>query len=160
MNTPGPPDADPLPERAAGEPGDEPRPLPPAPVRVYRSGSATRTRRRKVAYGIVFGTAALAFLIAVVAVTVPELVAGGSIGKRDGGTTFGLGGTSKKPSADKRDQAPQDGTPEKPQTDRKEQQTTPGETETAPEATETAPETETTETAPPPITAPAPAPRQ
>src|SRR5687767_10055843 len=46
---------------------------PSAPVRVYRSGEpgsrsgpASR-RRRKIAYGVVFGTAALAFVIGVVA---------------------------------------------------------------------------------------------
>src|SRR5688572_21903179 len=73
------------PARPPGPPG----PAGPAgPVRVYRSGASERSgrppgRRRKVAFGVVFGTAALAFVIAVLVLTVPELIAGGSIGKND-----------------------------------------------------------------------------
>jgi hypothetical protein len=84
------PDADSLPTRAPEEPAAP-------PVRVYRSGQAAprTTRRRKVAYGAVFGTAAVAFLIAVVALTVPELVTGGSIGKNSGRTTLFSGDRNK-----------------------------------------------------------------
>ena len=74
---------------------DEPTPVEPAPVsatepapvRVYRSSTVASPRRRKIAYGWVAGTAALALAIAVVALTVPELIAGNSMGN-SGRTTF------------------------------------------------------------------------
>lgn len=137
------PEADPLPKRAAPEP---------APVRVYRAGGSAPgpiTRRRKIAYGAVFGTAALAFVIAVLALTVPELLAGGSVGKNDGRTTF-FGGKNDG-NGDRGKQAPQDTTQdEQPQPEEEEQQqttpqqepeqTTPSETEEeAPPPEETAP---------------------
>jgi hypothetical protein len=128
-----------------------PRPGEGAPVRVYRSGASTprpSSGRRKVAFGVVFGTAALAFVIAILVITVPELVAGGSIGKNDGRTTLFSG--SKKDRGDRDTTTPQDTTTdEQEQPDR--QQTTPE------DQTETTPETETTptETVPAPRT-PAP----
>jgi hypothetical protein len=164
----GPParrEADHLPEGARAEPGaGAGRAEPPAqgrgseaPVRVYRSGEAEpragrpgrgpTTRRRKIAYGAVFGTAALAFVIAVAALTVPELVAGGSVGKNDSRTTF-FGGSK---NGDERESQPQDTTKdEQAQPEEEQQQTTPEEeqpttTEEQPPTEETAPE----ETAPP-----------
>jgi hypothetical protein len=127
---------------AARGPGSE------APVRVYRSGASDppsarpgtggptqgaagpRSRRRKIAYGAVFGTAALAFVIAVIAVTVPELVAGGSAGGDDGGTTFFQGendNSDREPDSQKpQDRAPDDeAKPEEQQEE--EQPTTPTE---------------------------------
>src|SRR5918999_4504142 len=56
-------------------------------------------RRRKIAFGAVFGTAAVAFVIAVAALTLPELVAGGSGGKNGGRTPLFRGqegGASKQ----------------------------------------------------------------
>jgi hypothetical protein len=114
-------------------------------------------RRRKIAFGAVFGTAALAFVIAVAALTLPELVAGESVGNNDGRTTFFGGGKSSDRS---KDQAPQDTTEQQerqPQEGEEEQQrrqqpTTPEERTTPPAEEEPPPE----ETAP--ETAPAPAP--
>jgi predicted outer membrane lipoprotein len=144
------PDADPLPRRAAAEPPTS------APVRVYRAGDAEprtarggmiapRTRRRKIAYGAVFGTAALAFVIAVAALTVPELVAGGSVGKNDARTTL-FGGGKGDGNGDRDKQAPQDTTEDEQEQPQEEQQTTPPEQEQ-----QTTPEEETTtDEAPPP----------
>jgi hypothetical protein len=144
------PEADPLPTRAV------PEPAPAAPVRVYRAGEAEprgpRTRRRKIAYGAVFGTAALAFVIAVAALTVPELVAGGSVGKNDTRTTF-FGGGKGNGSGDRDKQAPQDTSQdEQAQPEEEQQQTTPQEEEPQPTTpTEEPPPEETApeETAPP-----------
>ena len=105
------------------------------PVRVYRQPTDSAPRRR-IAIGAVAATAAIAFLIAVVALTAGDLVSGGSIGKGGARTTF-WGGSGKS------EQSQQDATP-KP--------TTPDQTGTTPDqptATETAPEQ-----APPSDTAP------
>jgi hypothetical protein len=77
---------------------DAPVPDPDAPVRIYRSESARPSagRKRQIAYRAVFATAALAFVIGVVALTVPELIAGGSFGKSDGRTTLFSGSGKKK----------------------------------------------------------------
>jgi hypothetical protein len=146
------PDADPLPTRAA------PEPTPSAPVRVYRSGEAEPraprgpiSRRRKIAYGTVFGTAALAFLIAVTLITVPELLAGGSVGKNDSTSTFFGGGKKSDRNGD--EQAPQDTTQdEQQQPEEEQQQTTPEEEQQQTTSTEEQPPEEAPapdETAPP-----------
>src|SRR5829696_5133639 len=83
-----------VPDAVESRPADAPS----APVRVYRA--APSTRRRRIAVGAVLGTAALAFVIAVAALTLPELVAGGSIGKGDRGTTF-FGGKKRGDGADR-----------------------------------------------------------
>ena len=126
------PHGDPLQPRHA-------EPAPPetaaGPVRVYRQPTGGAPRRR-IAIGAVAATAAIAFLIAVVALTAGDLVSGGSIGKGGARTTF-WGGSGKS------EQSQQDATP-KP--------TTPDQTGTTPDqptATETAPEQ-----APPSDTAP------
>src|SRR5512133_3422741 len=77
---------------------DAPVPDPDAPVHIYRSESARPPagRKRQIAYRAVFATAALAFVIGVVALTVPELIAGGSFGKSDGRTTLFSGSGKKK----------------------------------------------------------------
>ena len=61
-----------------------------APVRIYRSGSARPPagRKRQIAYRAVLVTAALAFAIGAVALTVSELIAGSSFGKSDRRTTL------------------------------------------------------------------------
>jgi hypothetical protein len=134
------------PERPLPGPGEA------TPVRIYRSGASTprpAAGRRKVAFGVVFGTAALAFVIAILAITVPELLAGGSIGKNDGRTTLFSG--SKKDRGDRNATTPQDTTTEEQQQpDRERQPTT---TEDQPETTPDG-ETTTTETVPAPQTAP------
>jgi hypothetical protein len=183
------PQADPLPDRAPEEPaagaGMARPPLPgagsEAPIRVYRSGEAeprrtrrgsavtppdTRgpaTRRRKIAYSAVFGTAAIAFVIAVAALTLPELVAGGSVGKNDGRTTF-FGGSR---NSDRDRQTPQDTTEDqRQQPDQEQQPTTPAEQQTAPAEEQQPPTEETTPGQAPPAgeplqeTTPAPPPAQ
>jgi hypothetical protein len=141
------PEADPLPERAPEEPAGGaglarppvPGPGSEAPVRVYRSGREgphdtlpgdggrrPGTRRRKIAYRAVFATAGLAFVIAVAAVTLPELVAGGSVGKNDGRTTFFSGGRDSGADRERQEQAPQDTTrdeQQQPQPDERQQET-------------------------------------
>jgi hypothetical protein len=186
---PAPPEADHLTDRAPEEPAagagrvrpPVPDPASEAPVRVYRSGSEAprgtlpgegrrrpATRRRKIAYGAVFGTAGLAFLIAVVALTLPELVAGGSVGKNDGRTTF-FGGAKSNGDRDREEQAPQDTAPDEQQPRRDEQQqqpTTPDQEQTTPTEEEPPPEETAPQSAPAPgepvpgQAAPAPPPAQ
>ena len=106
------------------------------------TGRGPSTRRRKIAFGAVFGTAAIAFVIAVAALTLPELVAGGSVGKNDGRTTF-FGGKKSNQSQEK--QAPQNTTEEEQPAPEEEQQPTTPEEETTPAPEEeTAPTEETT----------------
>jgi hypothetical protein len=126
-------------EPVLGAPG-----MPPA-------GRGTATRRRKIAFGAVFGTAAIAFVIAVAALTLPELVAGGSVGKNDGRTTL-FGG--KKSDNGNKEQAPQNTTEEEqtaPEEQQQQQPTTPEEETTPAPEEEPAPTQETT-----PQEAPAP----
>jgi hypothetical protein len=93
--------AEPVRDRPRGTAPDEP------PVRFYRAGEGepqapprTPGRRRRIAWAAVATTAALALAIAVFVITVPELVAGGSISKRDGGSTFFPPGKSRKSKAE------------------------------------------------------------
>jgi hypothetical protein len=95
------------PGRAPAEPGSEAGGAAP-PVRVYRAGAKDgplrpRTRRQKVAVGMVALTAVLAFAIAAVAITGTELVTGGSIGKGDRNTTL-FGGERKKKTDERQGQ--------------------------------------------------------
>ncbi|MGH2741502.1 MAG: hypothetical protein ACRDN8_03240 [Thermoleophilaceae bacterium] len=138
----------------AGGRGRAPRGRPPG-------GRGPVTRRRKIAYSAVFGTAALAFVIAVAAITVPELVAGGSVGKNDGRTTFFS--TKKNNDRDRQEQAPQDTTQdEQPQPDEQQQptttdeETTPAPEEQPPPLEETSPEEAPPAGEPLPETTPAP----
>jgi hypothetical protein len=82
----------------------------PGPVRVYRqSGARTAlTRRRKIALGTVAATAAIAFAIAVVALTTVDLVSGGSIGKGSGRTTLFRGGSSEEAGTGQQQRTPAD----------------------------------------------------
>ncbi len=68
------------------------------PVRVYRQPPQTPVRPR-IALGVVFATAAIALAVAVVVITVPELIAGQSLGKGDNATTFG-GGKAREQELD------------------------------------------------------------
>ena len=138
---PPPPDADRLPERTPSEPGSEP------PVRVY--GRQRPRGRRKIAVGVVVTTAALAFAIAAAAITLPELIAGESIGKGGRDTTLFGGHKRKKESQPEQqstetapDQQTTETTPqEQPEatTPSKKPRTT---TETTPTETQTAPDSE------------------
>jgi hypothetical protein len=106
------------------------------------AGRGPGTRRRKIAFGAVFGTAAIAFVIAVATLTLPELVAGGSVGKNDGRTTF-FGG--KKAGDSGKEQAPQNTTEEEqPAPEEQQQPRTPEEETTPAPEEEPAPTEETT----------------
>src|SRR5918999_4974837 len=77
----------PTPPTGKPPPAGTPAEFGPGPIRVYRTGTPPG-RRRRIAVGAVLATGALALVIAVFALTVPELIAGGAIGKDNGGTTF------------------------------------------------------------------------
>jgi hypothetical protein len=131
----------------AGEPDPAaPRPGEAGPVRVYRQ-PAGRAPRRRIAYGVVAATAAIAFVIGVVALTMTELLAGESIGRSGHRTSIGIGGGSDKQSdRDERDRQPSD-TSEQPDEEEEEQQEQrqPAETD---EEEQPPPTTETTPTTP------------
>ena len=117
-----------------------------APIRVYRSGSPP-PRRRRIAVGAVLGTGALALVIAVVALTVPELIAGGAVGSSDSRTTFFQRDRERSSSEnDQQRQAPSESTRESPSAT-----VTPSEPQTGEQTTTEPPATE-----PPPTTTPAP----
>jgi hypothetical protein len=121
------------PDRGPGAPG----PILGAPG-TPPAGRGATTRRRKIAFGAVFATAAIAFVIAVAALTLPELVAGGSVGKNDGRTT--LFGGKKSDDRNTKEQAPQDTTEEQqPTTPEEEQQPTTPTEQTAPPEEEAPP---------------------
>jgi hypothetical protein len=119
-----------------------------APVRIYRSESARPPagHKRQIAYRAVLVTAALAFAIGGVALTVSELIAGNSFGKSDRRTTLiptrhksgsQSNGTQTNSTTDQTDTGEQT----TPQTDTT---TTPTNTTTTP--TDTAPTTTPTDT--------------
>ena len=117
----------------------------PGPTRVYRSeAAAAAPRRRKIAYRVVFGTAALAFVIGVLVLTAGELLGGGSFGNNDRRVTVIPG------SGNKEKQTPEQTTPDRTDTTTEpDQQTTPDtDTSTTPD-TETTPPPTTPETTPP-----------
>jgi hypothetical protein len=158
--------------RAAGRPGPPagepdpaaPRPGEAGPVRVYRQ-PAGRTPRRRIAYGVVAATAAIAFVIGVVALTTTELIAGESVGRSGHRTSIGIGGSSDKQSdRDERDRQPTD-TSEQPEEEEQQQQQQqqeqrqPAETdeeEQPPPTTETTPTTPTVPEEEPPTDQTAP----
>ena len=119
---------EPLPPRAAPEPlppSAAREPLAPSaaregratgaagPVRVYRQPGG-RAPRRRIALGVVAATAALAFVIAVAALTAGDLISGGSIGKGDGPST--LFNPTAKQQPEQQDAKPAQTTPEQPST--------------------------------------------
>jgi hypothetical protein len=145
--------------RAASTTRDEPAALSgtAGPVRVYRQsargGTAAAARparsRRRVAVRAVAVTAAIAFVIAVAAITTVDLVSGGSVGKGAGRTTFWSGaGAPRSTNGSTEDAGPSgQGSPDA------QQDTTPT---TPPTTTAPAPEPEPA----PSDTAPAPAPAE
>src|SRR3954471_16768038 len=123
------------------EPERTPEPIPDQ-IKVYGGRGSGGRSRKKFAVGLVAGTAALAFAIGAAALTLPELIAGQSIGGGDRGTTI-FGGKKKK-----KEQAPaqQQTTPAQteqqqttPTVTQTETQTTPTQTQTQPQATSTQP---------------------
>jgi hypothetical protein len=160
----------------AGEPDPAaPRPGEAGPVRIYRQPTE-RAPRRRIAYGVVAATAAIAFVIGVVALTTTELIAGESIGRSGHRTSIGIGGGSDTRSdRDERDRQPTDTSEQREedeeqqqeqQEQQEQQQRQPAETdeeEQPPPTTETTPTTPTVpEEEPPTQTAPreTPAPPQ
>jgi hypothetical protein len=150
---PPPPDADPLPELAPAEPGSE-RQTARGPIHVYRQPPSRQ--RRRLALGVITATAAIAFFVAVAVITVPELIAGQSIGKGDGRTSLFSGDRKQQPATEPDERAtPTDTTREETTTAEEQQPTDTQPTETLPQdeqPTETAPEEQPTETAPAPTT--------
>ena len=110
-----------------------------APVKVYRQPSKAGVRaRRNLPWKTILATAALAFVIAAAALTLPELIAGQSLGKGNGRTSI-LGNNRKSKDSDQQQEQPAT-TPEQttPQT------TTPA--ETTPQTTTPAPKKPSTTT--------------
>jgi hypothetical protein len=136
-------ETDALPEAAGAEPPPRseeiaPRPAPDPDFKVYRSGGA---RRKRIAWVTVLSTGLLAFVIAAVVLTVPELLAGGSLGGRDRATTLV---PSKKQKSDGGSQPDQDTATD----ERTVTETVPSEPETVTETTPSEPQQRTTPTTP------------
>jgi uncharacterized membrane protein YvlD (DUF360 family) len=137
-------ETDALPEAAGAEPppaSEEtaPRPAPDPDFKVYRTGA----RRKRIAWATVLTTGLLAFVIAAVVLTVPELIAGGSIGGRDRATTL-VPSKKKSDGGDAKSQPDQETvTDEQTVTE-----TVPSEPETVTETTPSVPQQRTTPTTP------------
>jgi len=164
----------------AGSPAEGPSRELPAPhepaapmssYKVYRSEGAARPRFGRIHWKIVFATAGAAFVIAVAALTLPELLFGSSVGGSQSTTFFG--GTSRSHSTSTKDKTKTDEqktTTDKQKTTTSDQKTTTSnKTDTAP--TQSAPTQSTPsqspslapqQSAPPssPSTTPTPAPQQ
>jgi hypothetical protein len=134
-----------------------------APVRVYRQ-PGSRPSRRRLATGVVIATAALAFGIAIVALTTVDLVSGGSVGKGSGRTTLlggGGGGGGEADSSGTQDSAPSERQDDSQAPAPNQRQTTaPAPEQTVPDQppTDTAPVTPPAESPPPGEPAPETAP--
>jgi len=120
------------------------------PVRVYRQSGprTTMLTKRRIAIGTVAATAAIAFVIGIVALTTVDLVSGGSVGKGSGRSTLFSGGSNKKEQP-QQDQS-EDANPDQQQRPEEQQQTAPSD---EPTTTEPAPDEQ-----PPSDTAPVPPP--
>jgi hypothetical protein len=140
-------DSPPKEERPGKEPRRESTTEP--PVRVYSTQRRAVGPRRKIALGVVATTALLAFAIAAVALTVPELITGRSLVKNDRNTTL-VPTKRTKSEPNEEEQQQQQTTPTTPEEEQSTQttpeeerqprtSTTPTETETAPTQTQTAP---------------------
>ena len=110
----------------------------PGPVRIYRAGdsrpaSPTLLTQRRIAFGTVVATAAIACAIGLVALTAADLVSGGSVGKGSGRLTLTGGGGKSQDEQN-------DSTPQQQQQEQspRQQESTPS--EQAPETSEPAPE--------------------
>jgi uncharacterized membrane protein YvlD (DUF360 family) len=145
-------ETDALPEAAGAEPpppSEEtaPRPAPDLDFKVYRTAT---TRRKRIAWATVLTTGLLAFAIAAVVLTVPELIAGGSIGGRDRATTLV---PSKQKRSDGGDATSQPGQ-ETVTDERTVTETVPSTPETVTETTPSSPRSRTTPTTPQQTTPP------
>lgn len=155
----------PPPLRAAGEepvPSDE-RESREAPISYHRAGADGRAAGggRRFPVRVVAATAALAILIGALIITVPELIAGDSLGKTSGGTTlFGGGKPSSNQTQDSQRQdgsQPQDGSAQPDQERGDERDNTTPQQETPPK---TPPSDRTKQTTPAPQTQPKSQPQQ
>lgn len=155
----------------AGNGGRPPRSntgeVPPG-VRVYGSGSGSA--KRSLPWKPIALTAALAFVIGAGILTLPELIAGQSLGGGDRGTTYFGGGSradrdrdrgggaDEKEPAPKPEQDPEAAPPDRPDPDPQQSPAPDAKTRTAPEPkTTTTPPEAVQETAPQPTTPTAPA---
>lgn len=152
----------------AGSPAEGPGPtheLPAAPepspgmsdIRVYRS-ETRRPRFGRIHWKIVLATAGIAFVIAVAALTLPELLFGSSVGG-SGNTTFFGGGSRTHKSDNQKTTTGEQKTTTEPEKTVTEQKTTTVQTQTTPAQstpTQTATSTTPQQAAPPSSTAPAP----
>ena len=86
------------------------------PVRVYSSGSNRRGGgpRRRLHPRVAVATGLIAFLIAAAALTLPELLFGGSVGGGDRSTTYFGGGEKASERGEAQDGEPRDGQPDDP----------------------------------------------
>jgi preprotein translocase subunit Sec61beta len=116
------------------------------PIRVYR---AERPARRRIHPKVVFATAAIAFAIALVVLTVSELAFGGAAAS-SGSTTFFGGGSHKRHNPNKQDK------PNPNQTQTTPSATTPQTTTTTPSAPPAQTTPQATQPSTPPPVAPAP----
>jgi hypothetical protein len=125
------------------------------PVRVYRQSGprTTMLTKRRIAIGTVAATAAIAFVIGLVALTTVDLVSGGSVGKGSGRFTLGgNGGTSQQQQQDQSKDAKPDQQQQRPE---EQQQTAPSEEPTTTEpAPDEQPPSDTAPVAPPSETPP------
>ena len=121
------------------------------PVRVYRQSGprTTMLTKRRIAIGTVAATAAIAFVVGIVALTTVDLVSGGSVGKGSGRSTLFSGSDRKEQP--QQDQS-QDANPDQQQRPEEQQQTAPSD---EPTTTEPAPDEQ-----PPSDTAPVPPPSE
>src|SRR4051794_36685007 len=100
----------PLHDDGEAVPSDK-RPTREAPISYHKTsgnGSPPSSVRRRFPVKVVAVTAVLAFLIGAAILTVPELITGGSVGNRDGGTTIFGGNRSSDTSNDAGTQDQQD----------------------------------------------------
>jgi hypothetical protein len=121
------------------------------PLRVYRQSGprTTMLTKRRIAIGTVAATAAIAFVVGIVALTTVDLVSGGSVGKGSGRSTLFSGSDRKEqPQQDQN----QDANPDQQQRPEEQQQTAPSD---EPTTTEPAPDEQ-----PPSDTAPVPPPSE
>ena len=149
---PPPQDADSLPELAPAEPGSRREPAR-APIHVYRQPRSRESSR--LALGVIAATAAIAFLVTVTLITVPELIAGQSIGKGNGRTSLFSGDRRQQEATEPDGQATTTDTTQEETTPEEQQPTDTQPTETQPleeQPTESAPEELPTDTATAPTT--------
>ena len=120
----------------------------PGPVRVYRTGDrgrggSTLLTKRRIAFGTVAATAAIACVIGLLTLTTADLVSGGSVGK--GSSRFTLAGSKDSKSKDEQNDATQG---------RQQQRQTPDQQQTAPSEQQPSTRQPAPEEQPPSDTAP------